>query len=70
MMHRRLVAPFVGILLALTLAFAPVSAARTPTIVVNPVCAYLVNVQLPDSPIFQAVWNRILASLGCGLFPV
>ena len=69
-MRRYLIAPFVGSLLALSLAVGPVAAAPAPAPQVDSqTCSLLASMPLPANPFFVHVWHHVLDSLGCGHAP-
>jgi len=63
---RRVLAPFVGLLLALSLALSPVSAAPAQ---VNgfSICdvLFLIGHRLPDVPAVHNAWGQVLEHFGC-----
>ena len=63
MLRRRVMAPLLGLMLALSLAVTPVSAVPAP----SPLCGFLTSIgaSLPNIPFIQAAWHAVLADFGC-----
>ena len=69
-LSRRVLAPFVGLVLALSLAISPVSAAPAQQQFGGFSFCRILNSfgsQLPDIPGVHQAWLQVLASLGCSI---
>lgn len=68
-LSRRVFAPFAGLVLALSLALSPVSAAPAQQAVPFSFCRLLnsLGARLPDIPEIHAAWAQALASVGCSV---